>query len=307
MSMSSRDNPVAIPEVHQLAPELTERQTASTSARTMSLHRTTEYIEECLAGKKVYGDEFTAAEIEQWFASETSAYADLVRPVGELEYEYHGLNKLHGFSALGNRSFSHCVAFGCARGAEVEPIAGRVGRFTCIEPTREWWRDSIADVPAKFVLPQESGVLPLEDQTCDLLTCLGALHHIPNPTLVLGEMARVLRPDGILLMREPISSMGDWRRPRRGTTANERGFPAPWLRQTLEHSGFTIERFRYCQFPLHAVIRHIVTQPAYDLRWVVLLDWLLATCTAWNCHYHRNRLLWKVAPGSVFVVARKAI
>jgi SAM-dependent methyltransferase len=77
---------------------------------------------------------------------------------------------------------------------------------------------------AKIVVLQESvgaNSIPLE--SLDLAMSLGVLHHIPNVTKVLSEMIRVLKVGGVLLIREPIHSMGDWNSPRFGLTKNERG------------------------------------------------------------------------------------
>jgi ubiquinone/menaquinone biosynthesis C-methylase UbiE len=78
-------------------------------------------------------------------------------------------------------------------------------------------------VPLTYVKPVASGTLPFPDGTFDLITFSGVLHHIPNVSYVVGELARVVTPDGYLLLREPIHSMGDWRGPRRGLTKKNAG------------------------------------------------------------------------------------
>lgn len=45
--------------------------------------------------------------------------------------------------------------------------------------------------------------LPYEDNTFDLVTCQTLLIHVPQPTEVIAEMKRVLKPGGIILCVEP--------------------------------------------------------------------------------------------------------
>jgi hypothetical protein len=51
--------------------------------------------------------------------------------------------------------------------------------------------------------------LPLRDTCIDRVVISDAFHHIPNQREVLLELARVLRPDGILAMSEPGRGHGD--------------------------------------------------------------------------------------------------
>lgn len=45
--------------------------------------------------------------------------------------------------------------------------------------------------------------LPLPDGSVDRILCYDSFHHVPNPEHVLGEMARVLRADGVAGFAEP--------------------------------------------------------------------------------------------------------
>ena len=44
--------------------------------------------------------------------------------------------------------------------------------------------------------------LPLRDASVDAVTIVDALHHFPNHSMALSEAARVLRPGGVLVVRE---------------------------------------------------------------------------------------------------------
>jgi ubiquinone/menaquinone biosynthesis C-methylase UbiE len=44
--------------------------------------------------------------------------------------------------------------------------------------------------------------LPVGDQSVNLITCLVTLHHIPKLDNILKELARIIQPDGYLIIRE---------------------------------------------------------------------------------------------------------
>ncbi len=51
---------------------------------------------------------------------------------------------------------------------------------------------------------QEASLLPFSDETFDAVTCLEALEFLPSPRGSLQEMARVLRPGGMLLISNRV-------------------------------------------------------------------------------------------------------
>ena len=48
--------------------------------------------------------------------------------------------------------------------------------------------------------------LPYPDQTFDLAACLSVIEHMPDPDATLKEMARVLQPDGVLILGYPLEN-----------------------------------------------------------------------------------------------------
>ncbi|MGB3722631.1 MAG: methyltransferase domain-containing protein [Pacificimonas sp.] len=197
---------------------------------------------------------------------------------------------------------------GPANGGDVQPLAPRVDGFTCIEPARAWWCREIGGKPADYRAPQSNGDIDLIDSSAGIATALGVLHHIPNVTHVLSEIVRILKPGGYLLLREPISWMGDWRQPRRGATRHERGLPLPWLRATMRDLGLDTVKEIPCLFgPLARTASRAGLVAPYRSSAFTRLDGLLCRMTAANSRYRRTRLWHKLAPGAVAAVYKKPV
>src|SRR5690606_37900265 len=197
-------------------------------------------------------------------------------------YGYERLNRRYLYRHLGDAPIAEVLGFGSAAGDELLPIITRVRRITIIEPGRDFWRDHIAGVPAEYHLPEPSGDLPCADASIDLITCLGVLHHIPNVSHVIAEFARVLRPGGRVLLREPIVSMGDWRRKRGSLTRHERGIPLPLFRRMIAAAGLEVVREHVFGFgPLRVVWSRLFKRSYYESATGLWLDHLLASMFRW--------------------------
>ena len=160
-------------------------------------------------------------------------------------------------------------------------------------------------MPADYREPTLEGRLDLGTESIDLSTCFGVRHHIPNVSFVIGEIARVLKPGGLFLLREPISAMGDWNRPRPGLTRNERGLPMRWLMETLGKSGLIVERKNYCIFPGVGWLGSQITDPVYNSMAVTRIDALTSWLFSRNNTYYRDKFWKKFAPGSIALILRK--
>ncbi len=275
--------------------------------------RENDAIDECLTGRRLYGDDFGIAEIESWYKDEENAYFEQATakkpesPNGEYPYEYAAFNRLHGYRPLAKQHFSNCVVLGCANGQDVKPLAGQVDKFVALEPAEKWWRTEIGGTPAEYVKPAMNGDIPLSDGCADLAIALGVLHHIPNVSHVVGELARVLKPGATFVVREPVISMGDWRRPRPGLTKHERGIPPKLLQSILATHGFRIMKATPVMVPIIPPFARLLgIRYAYDSPWLVRLDASLSRLLWRNFRYHRVSRLHKFAPTSMFIVATRS-
>jgi SAM-dependent methyltransferase len=259
-----------------------------------------------LSGKKLYGDDFSVDAVEDWYRDEQEAYRNLGAGNRDAySYGYHALNALHGFTALGVRRFEHCLGFGSAYGDELLPLANRMARITIVDPSESFKVSELGGVPVTFVQAGESGDLPFEDYTFDLVTALGVLHHVPNVTHVINELFRCLEPGGVALLREPIVSMGNWTLPRLGLTKRERGIPDSIFLSIVVSAGFRVLRRRYCVYSLVQRLGRTLGIRPYASPVVSRVDWVLSSAFRWNQNYHPRKLWHKLQPTSVYLVLEK--
>ncbi|MEO7205661.1 MAG: class I SAM-dependent methyltransferase [Steroidobacteraceae bacterium] len=261
-----------------------------------------------ITGLSLYGDNFSPDQIREWYETEVGGYFDLLTnhyksadEEGEYAYGYAALNHFHAFGLLRNRQFDTCLALGCAAGDDMVPLSPVVRKFIAIEPAEKWWRDSIGGKPATYMKPSPIGDIALESASVDLATSIGVLHHIPNVSHVVAEIARVLRPGGLFVLREPICSMGDWRKGRPGLTAHERGLPMDWFENLSRAKGFKIMARRTCMFaPLQVMTKKLHISHPYSSMPIVKMDGLLSGMLRWNVRYWRDNFIKKLAPTSAF-------
>ncbi len=265
-----------------------------------------ELMQPFFSGARLYGDDLSLAEIDQWYADEGEGYANL--GAGERDrysYVYHALNRVHGYAGLGLQAPLEVLGIGSAYGEELQPVLEVARHITIVDPSDAFVREHIGPVPCRYVKPMMSGHLPFADAQFDLVTALGVLHHVPNVSAVVKEISRVMRPGATLLLREPVVSMGDWRFPRAGLTKHERGIPLALLRSMLRDAGLIVRRESLCVFPpLSGLVRRF--HPAiYNSVFWTRVDAILCWAFRWNLTYHATSSWRKFRPTSAFFVLQK--
>tara|TARA_R110002096_G_scaffold418286_2_gene622282 strand:+ start:807 stop:1616 length:810 start_codon:yes stop_codon:yes gene_type:complete len=258
-------------------------------------------------GKELYGDEFSLEEIEDWYEDEAEGYANLgASDKAKYKYIYDELNKWHGFKYILKKNFNEVLGVGSAYGHEFEPIINRIDKITILDPSESFSNATeILGSPCKYVKPNADGNMPFDDYQFDLITSLGVMHHIPNVSHVMSECYRCLNKGGVMLLREPIISMGDWTKPRKGLTRRERGIPINIIGRIVRDIGFDIKHESLCFFPLVMMLSNKVGVAAYDNYIVTMADALLSRVFSWNIKYHRTKFHEKFAPTSIYYVLEK--
>ena len=268
--------------------------------------------ERALRGELLYGDDFSAEEIAQWFDDERDGYFNLYygdpapnQPATE-QYEYEQLAEQHGYRWLPDRQFGKALGIGSAHGAELNPILGRSQSVTVLEPSDGFASQTINGKPVTYVKPNASGLMPFESASFDIVVCFSVLHHIPNVSTVINEMFRVLRPGGYVLLREPTHSMGDWRQPRRGLTKRERGIPLAIFRRIIANAGFTVLKETRCMFSLMSRLSPLMGgRSVWTSRLIVQVDQAMCKLPIWSRKYGGQKALYKIRPTAVsYVLSR---
>lgn len=261
---------------------------------------------EYFSGQKLYGDNFSFEKLKIWYEEEKEGYASLgAKDEATYSYVYHEMNKLFGFDYLPkNRLFENALGIGSAYGHEFLPIVNFIKYITIIEPSDALQSVKIGDITPIYLKPQISGQINFEDYTFDIILCFGTLHHIANVYYVLNEMIRILKQGGFLLIREPISTMGDWNYPRIGLTKNERGIPSNYFDKIFIDNNIKIISKSFCDVGFLYKISNCYPKFTRSRNYYKL-DRLIGKTLSWNNNYHRRTLIHKLAPGSIFYIVNK--
>jgi len=269
-----------------------------------------ENIVQYFDGKNLYGDDFTQEQITQWYNIEAEAYANMsgIQKSNDSSYEYHHLNNFYAYRYFKNhKSFHNVLGLGSSWGHEFLPIIKKIQRLTIIESSLQTRSSKLGEnlVP-NYQLPHVDGHIDAEDNSFDLITCFDVMHHIPNVSFVLKELFRVLQPNGFLLLREPIHSMGDWRKKRPFLTSNERGIPKSYFKHIIEQNGIDVVQKNY-YFCMTDFLKRTFPALKTDAWWYLYLDKLLSRLLTFNIHYHPTTKIQRMSPTSVFYVLRKPV
>jgi len=183
---------------------------------------------------------FEAEELQWWYAGMRSiSLAVLGEPLRRLD----------------RRRPLALLDAGCGTGGNLGPLAA-FGRAAGIDVSEEALRFCrIRGVPAA-----RAGLLalPFPDAVFDCVTSFDVIYHawVEDDRAALHEMARVLRPGGLLLLRVPALRLL-WGAHDRAVHSRHR-YTRPEVRALLEGGGLQVLRASYCNsflFPLLVVRR----------------------------------------------------
>lgn len=268
-----------------------------------------------LSGDDLVGDDFSQDEIEQWYKEEEEAYCTLTDSTITKSYLYENINNFYGLKKilfdLKNRKELNILCFGAAYGGEVRSIKkildqneSIVYNIIVIDSSDIMLQSIKKELDVSIVKAGTDGFIDLDINSFDLITSFGVLHHIPNVSYILSEFNKILKKDGFIFLREPVSSMGDWSKKRVGMTINERGISSAYLVKTLNRLDCEIIFKKYSLFsPILKIFNKF--KLGLDSYIVIYIDSIFSKLFSWNVHYFRNNTFKKIAPGSVFILCQK--
>ena len=267
--------------------------------------QTTESLDEYYAGHKLWGDDFGLDEIREWYRLEENACFEIYdqgrrrMPNNDYLHWHYGYRwALDGKSSLGK-----VLGLGSGNGEEFRPVRKWIEHLYIVESAAGYFHN---DATTTYVKAQMHGSLDFADDFFDTVVNIAVLHHIPNVSHVIRELFRVLKPGGICMVKEPITTLADWHPPRKkGLAPCERGFPRSLLEKMVVQTGFEIVQKSYFEFPPLRHLRDRGGIDTYNSKFWTGLDRLCCRLTDWNYRYHRRGWLQKLAPSYIFLIVQK--
>lgn len=203
--------------------------------------------------KEFYAEYFELEDKHWWFVGRRRLLLKLLERVLGRAHANPGREILDVGCGTGTM-LQYLSAYGTATGADADPAAIYFCRKRGLENVGQ-----LTDA-----------TLPFEAATFDLVTMLDVLEHIDDDLGMLREVARVLKPEGLLLATVPAYRFL-WG-PQDEISHHKRRYRAEELRERLEDAGFSLMKLSYFNtllFPFIAAIRlgrKVVPAKAAELK-----------------------------------------
>jgi len=267
--------------------------------------QTAKSLDEYYAGRKLWGDDFGLEEIREWYRLEENACFEIYDQGKRRMPNNDHLHWHRGYRWVVNErnTLGKVLGLGSGNGEEFRPVRKWIEHLYIVESAAGYFHN---DATTTYVKAQMDGTLDFAGDFFDTAVNIAVLHHIPNVSHVLRELCRVLKPGGFCLVKEPITTLGDWHPPRKkGLAPCERGFPRTLLDAMIAKAGFEIVRKSYFEFPPLRHLRDRGGIDTYNSKFWTGLDRLCCRLTDWNYRYHRQGWFQKLAPSYAFLILKK--
>jgi ubiquinone/menaquinone biosynthesis C-methylase UbiE len=115
--------------------------------------------------------------------------------------------------AIGEGELGTVAELCCGRGEALTLFGARARRYIGIDVSESMLQASqeLHHHPNAIFAQADATRVPLAPDSVDTVIMLGGIHHVPARTKLFAEIARILKPGGRFLYREPVSDFALWR------------------------------------------------------------------------------------------------
>jgi SAM-dependent methyltransferase len=265
------------------------------------------------SGEILAGDSFSGNELRIWYEQEKEAYyaAESQTAYEDPWYKYmRYTNEKIFFRIIPKNLNSGSIMFlGAGSGIEANNFyqLNPDWKLNFIESSDDFKSVLLSNFIGSDVIDSSiEGKINLESNSNDIVCAFCVLHHIANVTDVINEIYRVTKPGGLFFVREPCSSMGDWRF-QRSATPNERGISKKFMIKAATEAGFNVKKnpVSIVFEPINKLLSKIGILEIIPLQLIYFLDRLLSWILSFNDLYWRDRFYKKFGPSSYAYIFQK--
>ncbi len=174
-------------------------------------------------------------------------------------YLDRALEDLFGRAALGT-----VAELCCGAGEGLHVLGSRVGRGVGVDVSPSMLEVARNRVPeaSRLFVQGDATRLPLKAGQFDTVVMLGGIHHVNDRDRLFAEVARILKPGGSFIWREPVDDFALWRLIRRAIyrysptleADTERPLRLAETRAELEKAGLALDTWRPLGFIGYCVL-----------------------------------------------------
>jgi|SRR5579864_4060439 len=115
--------------------------------------------------------------------------------------------------AAAGEALGTVVELCCGCGEALKLLGRKIVRYVGVDLSERMLQGAVAGSahPDAIFIQGDATRVPLADASVDTVVMLGGIHHVPARAVLFAEVARILKPGGRFLYREPVSDFFVWR------------------------------------------------------------------------------------------------